>query len=277
MGVEIPERAEYLRVIWHELSRIHSHRAVAGSRAPTPLASRACSCTRWTPARAACSTSSRRPRGGRVDFVGRRRWAAWSARHRGRRSSPRLQARARGHARTTTTPAGATRSLKDSCGEEPHRMAWAMISQEGCAGPDRWWARSRAPPTWTTTCACWATAATRDLADFQPIRRRPKATATPAARCAALEVHAVHRHHRGDDRQDSRTATSPVAREGLTPADGAEAANVVEQPRGECVLLCARQRHRSTSTACACARRRRRTWPAWRTALAGLRPGRRAT
>ena len=25
MGVEIPERAEYLRVIWHELSRIHSH------------------------------------------------------------------------------------------------------------------------------------------------------------------------------------------------------------------------------------------------------------
>lgn len=25
MGVEIPERAEYLRVIWHELSRVHSH------------------------------------------------------------------------------------------------------------------------------------------------------------------------------------------------------------------------------------------------------------
>lgn len=25
MGVEIPERAEYLRTIWHELSRIHSH------------------------------------------------------------------------------------------------------------------------------------------------------------------------------------------------------------------------------------------------------------
>ena len=25
MGIEIPERAEYLRVIWHELSRIHSH------------------------------------------------------------------------------------------------------------------------------------------------------------------------------------------------------------------------------------------------------------
>ena len=25
MGVEIPKRAEYLRVIWHELSRIHSH------------------------------------------------------------------------------------------------------------------------------------------------------------------------------------------------------------------------------------------------------------
>lgn len=25
MGMEIPERAEYLRVIWHELSRIHSH------------------------------------------------------------------------------------------------------------------------------------------------------------------------------------------------------------------------------------------------------------
>ena len=25
MGVEIPERTEYLRVIWHELSRIHSH------------------------------------------------------------------------------------------------------------------------------------------------------------------------------------------------------------------------------------------------------------
>ena len=25
MGVEIPTRAEYLRVIWHELSRIHSH------------------------------------------------------------------------------------------------------------------------------------------------------------------------------------------------------------------------------------------------------------
>ncbi len=25
MGVEIPERAQYLRVIWHELSRIHSH------------------------------------------------------------------------------------------------------------------------------------------------------------------------------------------------------------------------------------------------------------
>ena len=25
MGVEIPERAEYLRVMWHELSRIHSH------------------------------------------------------------------------------------------------------------------------------------------------------------------------------------------------------------------------------------------------------------
>ena len=25
MGVEVPERAQYLRVIWHELSRIHSH------------------------------------------------------------------------------------------------------------------------------------------------------------------------------------------------------------------------------------------------------------
>ena len=25
MGIEVPERAEYLRVIWHELSRIHSH------------------------------------------------------------------------------------------------------------------------------------------------------------------------------------------------------------------------------------------------------------
>ena len=25
MGVEIPERAEYLRVVWHELSRVHSH------------------------------------------------------------------------------------------------------------------------------------------------------------------------------------------------------------------------------------------------------------
>ena len=25
MNVEIPERARYLRVIWHELSRIHSH------------------------------------------------------------------------------------------------------------------------------------------------------------------------------------------------------------------------------------------------------------
>lgn len=25
MGVEVPRRAEYLRVIWHELSRIHSH------------------------------------------------------------------------------------------------------------------------------------------------------------------------------------------------------------------------------------------------------------
>ena len=25
MGVEVPKRAEYLRVIWHELSRIHSH------------------------------------------------------------------------------------------------------------------------------------------------------------------------------------------------------------------------------------------------------------
>lgn len=25
MGVEIPERAQYLRTIWHELSRLHSH------------------------------------------------------------------------------------------------------------------------------------------------------------------------------------------------------------------------------------------------------------
>ena len=25
MGAEVPKRAEYLRVIWHELSRIHSH------------------------------------------------------------------------------------------------------------------------------------------------------------------------------------------------------------------------------------------------------------
>ena len=25
MGVEIPKRAEYLRIIWHELSRVHSH------------------------------------------------------------------------------------------------------------------------------------------------------------------------------------------------------------------------------------------------------------
>ncbi|MDR1571093.1 MAG: nickel-dependent hydrogenase large subunit, partial [Clostridiales Family XIII bacterium] len=25
MGIEVPERAEFLRVIWHELSRIHSH------------------------------------------------------------------------------------------------------------------------------------------------------------------------------------------------------------------------------------------------------------
>ena len=25
MGIEIPKRAEYLRVIWHELSRVHSH------------------------------------------------------------------------------------------------------------------------------------------------------------------------------------------------------------------------------------------------------------
>ena len=25
MGVEVPERAEYLRTLWHELSRVHSH------------------------------------------------------------------------------------------------------------------------------------------------------------------------------------------------------------------------------------------------------------
>ena len=25
MNIEVPERAEYLRTIWHELSRVHSH------------------------------------------------------------------------------------------------------------------------------------------------------------------------------------------------------------------------------------------------------------
>ena len=71
---------------------------------------------------------------------------------------------------------------------------------------------------------------------------------------------AVHRYHRGDDRQDPRRRHRR-RREG-SPAAGAEAANVVEQPRGECYYY-ARGNGRSSSTACACARRRRRTWPAW--------------
>ena len=43
MGVEIPERAEYLRVIWHELSRIHSHVLWMGLAADA-FGFEACSC-----------------------------------------------------------------------------------------------------------------------------------------------------------------------------------------------------------------------------------------
>ena len=80
MGVEIPERAEYLRVIWHELSRIHSHVLWMG------LAADACSCTAGACA-SACSTSSRRPRAD-ASFSRSSRWAAWSATSM-TRSSPR--------------------------------------------------------------------------------------------------------------------------------------------------------------------------------------------
>ena len=64
MGVEVPKRAEYLRVIWHELSRIHSHLLWLGLAADASASSR-CSCTAGVCA-SACSTCSRRPPGGRV-------------------------------------------------------------------------------------------------------------------------------------------------------------------------------------------------------------------
>ena len=62
MGVEVPKRAEYLRVIWHELSRIHSHLFCGWALPPTPSASSRCSCTAGVCA-SACSTCSRRPPG----------------------------------------------------------------------------------------------------------------------------------------------------------------------------------------------------------------------
>ncbi len=58
MGVEIPKRAEYLRVIWHE-PRVSIRISFGSVLPPTPLASRACSCIVGACA-SACSTSSRR-------------------------------------------------------------------------------------------------------------------------------------------------------------------------------------------------------------------------
>ena len=57
MGVEVPRRAQYLRVILHVLSRVHSHWVLP----PTPSVSRACSCIAGVCA-SACLTFSRPPR-----------------------------------------------------------------------------------------------------------------------------------------------------------------------------------------------------------------------
>lgn len=62
MGIEIPDRAKMLRVIWHELSRVHSHILWMGLAADAS-ASRACSCTAGVCA-SACSTCSKPPRAG---------------------------------------------------------------------------------------------------------------------------------------------------------------------------------------------------------------------
>ena len=46
MEIEIPKRAEYLRTIWHEISRLHSHLLWAGLGADaTPWGLRVCSCS----------------------------------------------------------------------------------------------------------------------------------------------------------------------------------------------------------------------------------------
>ena len=66
MGVEIPERAEYLRVIWHEL-RVSTPTCCGWDSRPTHSVSRACSCTAGVCA-SACWDIFEKTTGGRVIF-----------------------------------------------------------------------------------------------------------------------------------------------------------------------------------------------------------------
>ena len=258
-------RAEYLRAILHELSAHPLARAVAGPGSPTRSASRALFyALRGRLRERDARRSSRAPRGGRVIFsVDERDGRPWCATSRTPQMAGYRAARWKASSALTTRPMVRRVPGGQSSAASRTAWAWACISHEGRAGPERWWARSAAPRAWTTTRACWATAATAELSDIPARAGLPRATATPAVKVrragGACSPSPSSRSMIG---QDPRTATSPCPCQGRPRRRRAQAANVVEQPRGECVLLRARQRRRSTWSACACARPPRRTSPA---------------
>ena len=182
MGVEIPERAEYLRVIWHELSRIHSHILWMGLAADAfGFESLFMHCWRL---RERVLDIFEKTTGGRVIFsVVKVGGVVRDI------DAPQLPSHQATYSRASRTNTGqiCNAFLKDTLGQEPHggrrlhQPAGRRRSVHGRAVRPRL-------ATSTTTCAASATARYGDLADFQPILRRAGRLLRPRARCALLEV-----------------------------------------------------------------------------------------
>ena len=224
MDIEVPRRAQYLRVIWHELSRIHSHLLWLGLAADAMGFESA--------VHAQLASARARSRHLRKDH---RR-----PRHPLRCATPGgvfkdiEDTELQGH-RRTCSPACATsidqiaamRSLSDGSVRKPPARAWGILTPEdGPRSTMHAWAPSRARPTRTYAMdvrLVRRAVPTASLSNFEPVTRRPRATATPAARCASSRG-AASPSTSSTRWSRKHPATDDIAhpRQGHTPPTGAE-------------------------------------------------------
>ena len=256
MGVEVPRRAEYLRVIWHELFAHPFPRAVDGPgrrrvRLREPVHAL------LAPARARAGhlrEDHRRTR----HLLGRAGRAAWCDDIDDAQMARDQAACCEGIKDDYRQICDAF--LKDCVREEPHggrglhhatRTRWPRA----WSGP---FARATANVNYDARML--GNGGYGELSDFQPVAGLTEGDCYARVKVRALGGAAVHRHHRGDDGQDPRRRHRR-AREGRPRGGRAGRQRAWSSPAASATTTRAAT-GRSTWSACACARPPRRTSPA---------------